>query len=299
MSDDQVLVERLREAGFAATSVRRTPGGAIAIAGVATLEDGGTVFAKTLRDLDPETFQPHIFEVEAEGLAALTDTGAARTPPVLLASAQLLVLAEQRPRPDDPAFWEQLGRMVADLHTSTVSDRFGWHHDGWLGRMRQDNTWETDGHEFFAQRRILRWLPEPRTESALDTADRQAVEALCAALPELIAPTPPSLTHGDLWTENILAAQDGTPVLIDPAVSYTWPEVDLSMLWCSPRPPESERFFDAYRQSAPLAEGWQDRMPVLYLREVLSAIAHGDDSWGAVEFVRKVVAPFRRHRHTL
>lgn len=38
----------------------------------------------------------------------------------------------------------------------------------------------------------------------------------------------PACLHGDLWRENILADAEGEPSLIDPAVSYTWPEMDLS-----------------------------------------------------------------------
>ncbi|WP_432941398.1 fructosamine kinase family protein [Kribbella sp. CA-253562] len=35
------------------------------------------------------------------------------------------------------------------------------------------------------------------------------------------------LTHGDLWHANVIATADGTPVFIDPAVSWMWGEVDL------------------------------------------------------------------------
>ena len=108
--------------------------------------------------------------------------------------------------------------------------RSGWHRDGWHGpgRLRQHNSWETDGHAFYVQHRILRWLPEPRVEAEFDRAERRAVERLCAALPELIPPHPASLTHGDLWLGNILSDESGRPALIDPAVSYTWPEIDLA-----------------------------------------------------------------------
>ncbi|KUN78999.1 aminoglycoside phosphotransferase [Streptomyces bungoensis] len=289
MPHGQLLVERLREAGFAVDKVEAATGGVVAVAGLITLQDGRQVFAKTLRG--PET---DVFAVESTGLAELRAGGGVNTPQVLCASPRLLVLERMRPRRDAPDFWEQLAHMVAALHTSTVTDRFGWHRDGWLGRMRQDNTWETDGHTFFAERRILRWLPEPLVEAAFDPADRRALERLCTALPELVPSQPPCLTHGDLWRENILATGDGAPVLIDPAVSCTWPEVDLSMLWCSPRPPAAERFFAAYREIAGLQEGWEERMPLLHLRELLSTIAHGDDDWGAAEAVRKTIAPFRR-----
>jgi fructosamine-3-kinase len=54
---------------------------------------------------------------------------------------------------------------------------------------------------------------------------------------------PAVLTHGDLRSGNLVSQSGGRIAVIDPAVSYTWAEVDLSMLWCSPRPPAAGRFF--------------------------------------------------------
>jgi len=284
-----LLIERLRDAGFGVDSAVPAPGGVVALAGLATLEDDTQVFAKTLASASPD-----LFEIEAEGLRALTEIGGAHTPEVRLVTPSLLVLAPLHPRGEDKRFWEQAGRMLAVMHTTAVGDRFGWRRDGWLGRLRQENTWSTDGHEFFAQRRLLRWLSEPLVDAAFDREERHALERLCAALPEIVPAQPPVLNHGDLWTENILATADGGPVFIDPAVSYTWAESDLSMMWCCTRPPVSERFFSAYAEIAPLHDGWQQRMPLLNMREWLSTIAHGDDSWGAADAVRKTIAPFAR-----
>lgn len=275
-------------------AVEEATGGVVALAGLITLQDGTQVFAKTILGPDSD-----VCTVESTGLAELRGRGGVNTPGVLCVSPRLLVLERMQPRRDDERFWEQLAHMVAALHMSTVSERFGWHRDGWLGRMRQYNTWERDGHAFFAERRILRWLPEPLVEAAFDREERRALERLCASLPELIPPQPPCLTHGDLWRENILATGDGAPVLIDPAVSYTWPEVDLSMLWCSPRPAAAERFFAAYREITGLQDGWEARMPLLHLRELLSTIAHGDDDWGAAEEVREIVRRFRNRGGTV
>jgi fructosamine-3-kinase len=270
--------------------VEEVTGGVVAIAGLISLHGGTQVFAKTLLEQDAD-----VFAVESIGLAELRGHGGAKTPEVLCVSPRLLVLERMQPRRDDEHFWERLAHMVAALHMSTVTDRFGWHRAGWLGRMRQDNTWTMDGHAFFAERRILRWLQEPLVEAAFDREERRSLERLCAALPELVPSQPPCLTHGDLWRENIVTTRDGAPVLIDPAVSYTWPEVDLSMLWCSPRPAAAERFFAEYQEITGLEDGWEERMPLLHLRELLSTIAHGDDGWGAAEAVREIVRPFR-HR---
>jgi fructosamine-3-kinase len=289
MTDIALLVDRVRAVGLPATSALVAAGGVVALAGMVTLQDGSEVFAKTLTEPDSD-----IFELEAEGLRALTDLGGVATPAILAVAPNVLVLERHQPWRDDEASWERLGHQLAGLHRSTVHDRFGWRRDGWLGRLRQENSWELDGHAFFAQRRILRWLREPLVAQAFSREDRRAMEHLCDALPELIPRQPATLTHGDFWGGNILSDHTGAPVLIDPAVSYCWPEVDLSMLWCSPRPAAADRFFHAYAERADLAPGWRDRMPVLHLRELLSIIAHGDDDWGAADAVRHTIAPFAR-----
>jgi fructosamine-3-kinase len=86
-----------------------------------------------------------------------------------------------------------------------------------------------------------------------------AVERLCAALPELIPPHTAALTHGGLWIGNILADDAGRPSLIDPVVSYTWPEIDLAMLWVQRRPPAAARFFAVYEELAHPFAGWRIR----------------------------------------
>jgi len=286
----ELLTTELADAGLAVTTLDTVKIGSFSVAALATLHDGGQVFAKTGAHADG-------FEVEAAGLTALRELGGVRVPDVVHVSPRLLVLEALQPRGDGNRFWEQLGHMVATLHTFTISNRFGWHRDGWHGpgRMRQHNSWASDGQAFYAEHRILRWLPEPLVQAEFDRDERRAVERLCAALPELIPQHPASLTHGDLWIGNVLADDAGAPALIDPAVSYVWPEIDLAELWVQRRPPEADRFFAVYEELAHPFDGWREQGQLLRIWDLFSAIAHGPVTWGAADIVRKLIAPFR-HR---
>ncbi|MGK5682964.1 fructosamine kinase family protein [Actinoplanes sp. URMC 104] len=286
------LAQRLSRAGIRdVVAVEPVSGGLAAIAGIARRADAPSVFVKAFAAA-PDG-DGNAFVAEAEGLAALRELGGLATPEVIVADREVLALSLLQPRPRSAAFWEQFAHALARAHTSTVHPRFGWHRDNWLGRRRQVNTWADDGFAFFAEHRLLRWLPEPRVEAALDRADRAALERLCARLPELLPDRPACLTHGDLWAQNVLATADGRAAVIDPAVSYMWAEVDLAHLWTTAPPPESRRFFEVYAELTGLDAGWPARMPIVQLRQHLAVVAQFDDDWGAAEIIRTTLAPFR------
>ncbi|WP_327032138.1 fructosamine kinase family protein [Micromonospora ureilytica] len=284
------LLERLHRAGMReVVTVQPVTGGLAALAGIATRRDAPPVFVKAFADPPADD----VFVAEAEGLAALRELGGVATPEVILADPDLLVLSVLRARPRSEVFWEQFAHLLARLHLSTIHPRFGWHHDNWLGRRRQINTWNDDGFAFFAEHRLLRWLDQPRVEAALDAEDRAALERLCDRLPDLLPDRPACLTHGDLWAQNILATADGQPALIDPAVSYMWAEVDLAHVWSTSPPPEARRMFEVYAELTSLDGDWEARMPVIQLRQHLAVLAQFDNDWGAADQIRAVLAPFR------
>jgi fructosamine-3-kinase len=284
------LLECLHRAGMRdVVSVEPAAGGLAALAGVAVRRDGPPVFVKAFADVPDDD----VFAAEAEGLAVLRGRGGMATPEVILAGRELLVLSTLRPRPGDEGFWEEFAHALARMHQGTVHPRFGWHRDNWLGRRLQVNTWHDDGFAFFAEHRLLRWLGEPRVDAALDPRDRAALERLCDRLPGLLPERPACLTHGDLWTQNLMATPDGRPALIDPAVSYMWAEVDLAHLWTTSPPAEAQRFFAVYAELTGLDDGWRERMPIIQLRQHLAVLAQFDDDWGAADLIRATLAPFR------
>jgi fructosamine-3-kinase len=220
-----------------------------------------------------------MFADEAEGLRVLRDSGAVGAPAVLDVGETFLVLEHLPPIPEpgSPAagpYWERAGRALAALH-AIGNDRFGWHADNWLGPTRQYNPWTPDCYAFFAQWRILRYLNEPFAQRTLEPVHRRAIERLCARLPELVPPARPALTHGDLWPGNMMSTVDGGPAFIDPAVSYSWPGVDTSMMLYTTRS-TPDAFFAAYHEIRPPEPDWREHLRVLHLREHLCVLSQGD-----------------------
>ncbi|RBM18518.1 fructosamine kinase family protein [Streptomyces sp. PT12] len=120
MRRSELLAQRIRDAGFDVRSVEGRTGGVVAVARLVTLGDGTRVFATCLPDTASGAFA-----VEAAGLMSLRATGHVRTPEIVHASPHVLMLRPQRPRRDDPVFWDDLGASIAALHTGTVGQRFG------------------------------------------------------------------------------------------------------------------------------------------------------------------------------
>ena len=272
--------------GRIARHVRELPGGFANPVWLCELDNGDEVVIKVSTEANAD-----IFVIEAAGLEALTTLGGLTTPRVLEVGPKSIVLeALDHLLPDGEEFWRSAGRSAARMHRDTAHARFGWEADGWLGLLPQRNSWDTQGHRFFAENRVLRYLGEPRVDTALDAADRAGIERVCARLPKLIPDTGACLTHGDMWRNNIIADGAGRPVFLDPAVSYVWAEVDVAHMLCSGGVPES--FFTAYAEIRPLDPNWREHARILNLRQLLAMLAGGVPIPTIVTSIREIVRAY-------
>ncbi len=115
------------------------------------------------------------------------------------------------------------------------------------------------------------------------------VEKLIAHLPELCGPEiVPSLLHGDAQQNNFISAEKGA-VVIDPAVYYGHPEMDLAYVDYFQTVPED--VFDGYRDELPVDPGFRERRDLWRVWGYLAAVTvEGSGYLGKLtEAVRKYI----------
>jgi fructosamine-3-kinase len=262
--------------GTAVVATSPVAGGDICTATRLKLSNGGAALVKT-RPNAPADF----FRTEAAGLVWLAEAGGAPTPEVLAVEDDCLILDwVEGSRPTGDAA-ESFGRALAATHAKGA-DGFGTSsgEDGYIGTLPLPNRDAQGWPEFYATRRVLPYLKLARDRGHATEDDATAVEAVIGRLPELLVEESPSRLHGDLWNGNVLWGQEGRVWLVDPAAYGGHRELDLAMLALFGLP-HLPRVVEAYQESAPLAEGWEERVSLHQLFPLLVHAALFGGGYGA------------------
>ncbi|GID29094.1 fructosamine kinase family protein [Paractinoplanes brasiliensis] len=251
--------------------IRETPvgGGSVSSASRLTLDDGTSVFAKSWRGSGgSEKPPPGFFAAESSGLTWLREAGAP-VPEVIVTLPTMIATEWIEPGEPTRAAAEQLGRDLAELHRSGA-ETFGAAWNGYIGPLELDNT-PSPGPwgQWFAERRLLPYLKISADRGALTSAEITLVERILKILPSYADTEAPSRTHGDLWPGNVLWAADGRARLVDPAAQGGHRETDLAELALFGGVPYLSTILSAYGESCPLADGWQERVPLHQLHLLL------------------------------
>ena len=215
----------------------------------------------------PENF----FEKEMEGLNALRQADHDIIIPNVIATGEaggsgITFLLMEYIESSDTGDSFNFGAELAQLHLNQ-SDHFGFHSDNFIGSLHQSNRNQDRWKDFFHSERLL-----PQLKLAVDTGKIEYrimnhLEKLYSRLDDLLPAAKPSLLHGDLWGGNYLFNVDGNAVLIDPAVYYGHPEMDLA--FSKMFGGFTKDFYRGYESVSPLEPGFNERISVYNLYPLL------------------------------
>jgi len=211
------------------------------------------------------------FRQEAGGLEALrkADTGLVipkvlgfRDPAADAAGYLLMEFIEEGVQGDASAF----GAGLARLHQHK-REQYGFPRDNYIGSLPQSNTDTNHWIDFFREQRVEPLLKKAVEAGQVDSGLLDHWERLSGKLDELLPYGAPSLLHGDLWSGNYLYDTTGRGVLIDPAVYYGHPEMDLAFTRMFGGFPAA--FYEGYETVSPLESGFDERVEIHNLYPLL------------------------------
>lgn len=128
-----------------------------------------------------------------------------------------------------PANTNSVAQTIFELHQEK-SELTGLHYCNYIGELTQDNQQTPHWPAFWTESRLLPQLKLVRNKDLIQSHELRLLETYISKLDQYL-PEPPffSLLHGDLWNGNVLSGKNGNTFLIDPAVYFGDPWVDLAM----------------------------------------------------------------------
>lgn len=175
---------------------------------------------------------PGLFSKEARGLDYLGMTKKIRIPKIIdvlyTESHQILLMEWIHSTEPTQISWEKLAIQLVSLHQCSAA-YVGWHEDNYFGNFLQTNTQSDNWVNFFIEQRLVPQMKMGYDQSLLEKKDLLGFQRLFNKLSDIYPTNTPALLHGDLWNGNILFDQKGNPVLIDPAIYYGHPSMDIGL----------------------------------------------------------------------
>ena len=213
------------------------------------------------------------FETELAGLQLLSKLAGVLTPipigNIAVESGVIMVVEAVSAVERTSIQWREIGQTLARIH-QVKGQQYGLDKHCYFGPFYQDNRLMSDWATFYAERRLWPRLMGAVNAGNMPTSAIQQVEKLISRLPELCGPeVAPTLLHGDAQHHNFVSAAEGA-VVIDPAVYYGHPEIDLAYIdYFHPMP---EDVFLGYQDELPIDPGFYERRDLWRVYGYLAAV---------------------------
>lgn len=211
-----------------------------------------------------------IFLNEANGLRELAKAQAVRVPEVIHTGDKFLLLEKITQGGRKKDFFAEFGTRLARLHMYR-GEKFGFFENNFIGSNPQINLPQSKSWaDFYFNNRLMYQFRLAESKGYADSEFRASFRKLESRVYSILDESngDPSLLHGDLWGGNYMKDENGNPVLIDPAVYYGHREADLAMTFLFGG--FSPEFYNAYNETYPLSEGWQQRLGIYKLYHLMN-----------------------------
>jgi fructosamine-3-kinase len=264
MISNQKKIEAIT--GSKIKSAHSLSGGCISNAYLIQLDSGEKLFLK-------ENSTGDMFLKEANGLNELHKTGSIKVPAVKAVDKDFILLEYITGGRNKKNFFEDFGRNFARLHRN-YGRTYGFYEDNYIGSTIQinipDEEEKNNWINFYFNKRLLFQfkLAEKKGHSTFELKD--SFKKLEGRIESILSGSEnhASLLHGDLWSGNFMADENGDAVIIDPAVYYGNREADLAMTKLFGG--FSSEFYSAYNKEYPLPDGYSYRENIYKLYHVMN-----------------------------
>lgn len=176
-----------------------------------------------------------MFEAEQTGLSMLRNRSNFRVPKVLelfeSPRESGLLLEWIEPSQPDELSWQKFWSFLGELH-SVKEEKFGLPLDNFIGSLPQQNYEDYNWIEFWIERRISPMMIKATEKGVIENSEIPAFLQLFEYMRRRFIDYEfePCLVHGDLWNGNLMFDENGHPTLVDPAVYFGWPEMELAFM---------------------------------------------------------------------
>jgi fructosamine-3-kinase len=162
---------------------------------------------------------------------------------------------------------QHAAELLAGLHDVTAA-AYGFAEDTLIGSLRLPNGWHPDWGQFFADKRLLHFANLAHERGRLPEKTLARIRQLAKQVPSWLEPNPPGLVHGDVWSGNVLAENGLISGILDPALYYADPEVELAYIDLFST--FGNAFWQHYQAHRPISDAfWQYRRALYSLYPLL------------------------------
>ena len=211
-----------------------------------------------------------MLQAEMDGLEQINNAGSIKAPRVFfcedLGHRVCLGMEFIESKNPSPAEMRMLGEHLAEMH-QTSSEKFGYQTDNYIGSLPQSNKEHSSWVSFYVQERLLPQLQMAISRNLMHANEIPEAERMMEVLSLYFKGVEPALLHGDLWSGNYLISNTGDPYLIDPAIYYGDPAVDLAMTRLFGG--FGVDFYQSYKASARAIENEEDKTALYQLYYLL------------------------------